>query len=382
MYITFIKHINQIETTERETNRTQSLEEFLLGIEPSATEIVQEIVGTENKRITAIKTKEELKPFFRKHYKDNWTYIPTPPSWPISEMHQHYNSFKIPKKSGGLRDIDAPDDELKDYLSQLKNYFEHTLSILTHDCAHAYVKERSTITDLKVHQANNSNWFLKLDLKEFFPSHDLAYTLKVLKDIYPIGLLMEDPCYETKLIRALEYAFLDGKLPQGTPLSPTLTNILMVPIDYQIQHELWNQKSHFIYTRYADDMTISSPYKFDWKKVENSVKQILDTSDTPFKVNAEKTRFGSKNGRNWNLGIMLNKDNRITIGHKQNQRFRASVFNIMQDYTHNIKWSPEDKQVLAGQIAYYKAVDPEYTQIVIERYENKFGVKLKSILKN
>lgn len=373
MYITIKKTQEQL----TENDLARSLNELLFG-EKEKTPIKEVENAT---HITICRDKEALRNFFNKHKHWYTANIPEPPNWDLNEIHNHYYSFKIPKRSGGLRNIDAPDDDLKLYLSRLKNYLENDLKILTHDSAHAYVKRRSTVTDIKCHQANNSNWFLKLDLKDFFPSHTLEYTLQKMETIYPLGFLMEDPEYKEKLKNALQYAFLDGKLPQGTPLSPTLTNILMTPIDYVIQHELWNMKKRFVYTRYADDMTISSPYKFNWQEVEQRVQNILTTNNTPFKVKTEKTHFGSKSGKNWNLGIMLNKDNRITIGHKQNQRFRAAVFNLMQDYKNGITWSIEDRQTLAGQIAYYKSIDPEYTQAVITRYETKFNIRLKVILK-
>lgn len=374
MYITFDKIITPKQPKEKQLNFWE--DDFILF------DVTPQIANTiKTQRLTIEKDKNELKQFYLNHYQDSWQFIPKPPQWPISEINNHYSSFKIPKKSGGLRQIDAPDDELKLYLTNLKAYFENNLKILTHDCAHAYVKERSTITSLKVHQENKSNWFLKLDLKDFFPSHNIQYVLKTLSKIYPTCFLLENEEYKTNLTKALKYAFLDNKLPQGTPLSPTITNILMAPIDYQIQHALWNFKNDLIYTRYADDLLISSVYNFDFRKVENKIKEIFNKNEAPFQVKSEKTRYGSKSGQNWNLGIMLNKDNRMTIGHRENQRFRATIFSIMKDYTNSIIWNYDDKTTLAGKISYYKAVDPDYTNHVIESYENKFGLSLKMILK-
>jgi hypothetical protein len=328
------------------------------------------------KTITVKRDQDKLKSFFMSHVNPKWFEIPKHPEWPIEEIKDHYHTFHIPKKSGGLRRIDAPDDELKEYLRRLKDYFESVLMIIPHNAAHAYVKNRSTVTAIKEHQRNNSKWFLKLDMKDFFPAHNLEYTLKKLKEIYPIGILMDDPEYADKLKEALSYAFLDNKLPQGTPLSPTLTNILMTGIDLRI-----TGNNQMVYTRYADDLLISSKTNFNWSNTVKIIIKILKEEGAPFRLNEEKTRYGSREGRNWNLGIMLNKDNRMTIGHKQNQRFRAALFSILQDHKNGIKWDITDRQILGGQIAYYKAIDPEYTELVIKRYEQKFNVKLKDILK-
>lgn len=306
--------------------------------------------------------------------------FPKTPSFQASEVAKHYETFYIPKKSGGMRRIDAPDEELKQYLRELKTFFETSLNILPNEAAHAYVKERSTVTAIKKHQENKSNWFLKLDMKNFFPAHNKEYILNTLKDIYPMALLIKNEEWKSRLSEALDYALLNNSLPQGTPLSPTLTNILMVPIDYEIQKLCWDLKKYVMYTRYADDLLISSPYEFDYKDVQAKISKILQKHKAPFKLNAEKTRYGSKSGSNWNLGIMLNKDNRMTIGNKRNQRFRAALFNAFMDYTHNKQWDVESKQVLLGEISYYKAIDPEYTNRTIKKYETQFNLKLKEVL--
>lgn len=79
-----------------------------------------------------------------------------------------YTSFRIPKRTGGFRTIDAPSEELKKIQRNLAYFFQHDLGALAHEAAHAYVKGRSPKTSLEVHQANHSKWFLKLDIKDFF----------------------------------------------------------------------------------------------------------------------------------------------------------------------------------------------------------------------
>lgn len=288
------------------------------------------------------------------------------------DMSSHYDTFHIPKRTGGMRRIDAPHPELMNALRNIKDTFELRMRVLCHDAAHAYTPERSTITALKKHQENKSRWFLKIDLKDFFPSHNLDYILNTLKDIYPFSNLMKhDPTFWC--IRDLiKLGLLNDKLPQGTPLSPYLTNLLMVPFDHKLTEKLKaDPDHHYIYTRYADDLMISCTHKFNQQTVTRYIQEILREMNAPFTIKAEKTRFGSNAGRNWNLGIMLNKDNNLTIGHKQNQRFRAAVFNFLKDFEAGNPWSREDTQVLLGQISYYKAIEPDYVTAVIERYNTR-----------
>lgn len=301
-------------------------------------------------------------------------------SLPINEIKNHYYSFKIPKKTNPqkYRKIDAPDNQLKTIQTLIKTNLEEQIKVLPHNAAHAYVKGRSTITAIKEHQNNQSKWFLKLDLKDFFPSHNKEYILKMLNQIYPFAVM---DVYQKEIIeKYIDYALLDNKLPQGTPLSPLLTNLCMVPIDFMITNTLKNfKKKHFVYTRYADDLLISCKYKFKPGSIIHIINKIFKYYETPFKINKEKTRFGSSAGRNWNLGIMLNKDNNITIGHKNNQKFRAMLFDLICNKS---EWTPEKAQETLGLISYYKAIEPDYINYTIEKYNKKYNIDILKTLKN
>ena len=90
----------------------------------------------------------------------------------IKNTNEHYKHFTIPKKSNPKkrRKIDAPDAMLSKAQQVIKVYLEEDLHIQTHKAAHAYVKDRSTVTAMKIHQLNNSKWFLQIDLKDLFNS--------------------------------------------------------------------------------------------------------------------------------------------------------------------------------------------------------------------
>jgi hypothetical protein len=303
--------------------------------------------------------------------------------WDMYNMFQmepeaYYDSFLIPKHSGGMRRIDAPKPELKHLLRDIKNIFEDKLKFLPHDRAFAYVKHRSTKDALTEHQRNGSKWFLKLDMKDFFPSCTMEIIMDAMHKVFPFKILLDNPDYFQDLLIITKLCLFNGSLPQGTPMSPLLTNLVMVHYDYILYKELNDfEKQHFIYTRYADDLLISSKYDFDKEKVFNKVQEIIE----PFRLKPEKTRYGSSAGRNWNLGLMLNKDNEITVGYKRKQRLKATLFTFLQDFTNNNRWDRINTEVLLGQVAYYQKVEPEYIAHVIEKYNEKFNVNFSSCAK-
>jgi RNA-directed DNA polymerase len=286
----------------------------------------------------------------------------------LRDTTQAYEKFYVPKRSGGLREINAPSEELKSIQRNILHFFMHDLGMLPHNAAFAYIAGRGTKECMMVHQQNESQWFLKLDIKDFFPSCTESFVEQALHRLYPIPFIGQD-----NLKEIISACALNGALPQGAPSSPYLTNLIMIPYDYELTNRLWDcNRTHYAYTRYADDIIISSKYEFDSNQITAIVCDIL--KDTPFKIKTEKTRYGSRAGRNWNLGLMLNKDNNISLGHKFKQRFRAAVFSFLMDYKNNIQWKASDTHQLIGWYSYFKNIEPDYAFEIISRYESKVGV--------
>ena len=293
-----------------------------------------------------------------------------------------YRSFKIPKRSGGLRQIDAPNDELKKALYELKLILEKKFYMTYHTCAFAYVHGRCTIDSVKRHQQNNSRWFLKTDMRHFFPSTTPEFLMKMLCMTFPFCEFVRYDIGNKELLEsALSICFLRGGLPQGTPTSPMLTNAMMIPIDHAINKMCHEYAPHLCYTRYADDILISSQYNFKWSDVQGRVISILEAFNAPFTLHPEKTRYGSSSGRNFNLGLMLNVKNQITIGHEKKKVAKACVFQFMTDYEKGKPWCLEDTQHLAGQLSYYKMVEPEFVALLLGKYTEKFGLDVMEAIK-
>lgn len=294
-----------------------------------------------------------------------------------------YETFHIPKKSGGLRRIDAPKPELMNALRNLKTIFEEDFHALYHTSAFAYVKNRCTVDAVKRHQKNNSKWFGKLDLHDFFGSTTLDYVIKMFSMVFPFSEIVKFPNGEAELRKALDLAFLNGGLPQGTPLSPLITNVMMIPVDYKLANAFRDfDKQRFIYTRYADDFIISSKVDFDVHRVEKLVVDTLHEFGAPFTINESKTRYGSSAGRNWNLGVMLNKDNEITVGHKKKRQFQSMLYNYITDKRKGISWPREDIQTMQGLHSYYRMVEPETIDAIVKHTNEKMEIDVLRLIKD
>ena len=299
-----------------------------------------------------------------------------------------YNSFCIPKKSGGLRQIDAPKEDLMAALRELKQIFERDCFALYHTSAYAYVPGRCTIDAVKQHQRNDSHWFCKLDFANFFGRTTPEFVLRMLTDVFPFSEICKREDGRRELTKALDLCFLTGTdpqnpraqgLPQGTPISPLLTNLMMIPIDHTLTKRF--REKRMVYTRYADDLLISSRQGFSSDEAENVVREVLEYFHAPFAVKPEKTRYGSRSGSNWNLGVVLNKDNEITIGWRQKKHFHAMLNNYILDRRGGTAWPLEDVMQFNGLISYYKMVEKAAIEQIIAHYDQKYRVDAMALIK-
>jgi len=109
------------------------------------------------------------------------------------------------------------------------------------------------------------------------------------------------------------------------------------------------------------------------RAIEKAVVDVLAEFNAPFTINSAKTRYGSSAGRNWNLGVMLNKDNEITVGHKRKRQFQSMLHSYILDRRNGVSWDKHDVQVLDGYYNYYRMVEKDAIDGIIKHINEKMG---------
>lgn len=220
------------------------------------------------------------------------------------EPYDVYKTFEILKKSGTKRIINAPVNELELVL--------HCINVLIkaiakpHPKAFGFVEGKSIVDGAKIHVGKN--YVYNIDLKDFFHSFDLN---RVKMGFYnPPFNLKEDREPLAYMLACLTTYNIDGKrvLPQGSPASPSITNLLC----WRLDHRLDGLAKRFgaEYSRYADDITFSSNHNcFKDVFISELTKIITDQGLT---INPAKTRLQTNNVRQEVTGLTVNHKVNVT----------------------------------------------------------------------
>ncbi|MDV4102477.1 RNA-dependent DNA polymerase [Elizabethkingia anophelis] len=194
---------------------------------------------------------------------------------------------------------------------------------------HGGVKKRSNISNAKPHQGKK--YILTTDLQDFYPS---IKSKRVYETFLGLGFNAQCAFYITRLTTW------KGELPQGTPTSTHISNIVFLKTDYELV-ELC--KAHSItYTRYIDDLTFSSQSDF-----QHLIEDILNiVIQSGLRISWRKTFY---NGSQTVTGIKiyLNKidaPEKIINKVKEEESLPEGVVKPYTNYRNNILKTNQKKK--------------------------------------
>lgn len=215
---------------------------------------------------------------------------------------KYYRKSEIEKKNGGMREILIPAMKLRIVQRWiLKNIL---YNIRVSDYAMGFRKKYSIATNAKIHTGKKC--VVNMDLKDFFPS---ITQKQVFQIFYYYGYTIDVSYLLSRLCTH------EGRVPQGAPTSPYLSNIICLKLDKRLSKLA--EKYEADYTRYADDITFSGGAGL--KSIILRVKEIIE--DEGFVVNEKKTRIQFDYQGQEVTGINVSGE-KITV----NKRYKKKIF--------------------------------------------------------
>ncbi|MGP4061469.1 reverse transcriptase domain-containing protein [Halobacillus sp. H74] len=300
------------------------------------------------------------------------------------KMPNKYKKFKIPKKTGGFREISAPNISLK----ILQQKLNHILSLHYNPrfTSHGFINGKSIVTNAQQHV--KQNYILNLDIEDFFNSINFGRIRGILASFFGISNVAA-----TTIANICCY---NNSLPQGAPTSPILSNMICFKLDKEM-HSL-AKKHSCIYTRYADDLSFSTsknylPISLAYKeegtyKLSSNITKILD--ENGFVAKNSKTRVTNRNQRMEVTGLTVNEKPNVRRKYIRNIRAiirsiekygKEPAQEILEDKYNKsyLKSPPKIENLLVGKLNYLKMVrgkeDPVFNKLA-KRLNKALGEKL------
>ncbi len=235
-----------------------------------------------------------------------------------------YNSFNVLKRNGKTRLINSPNIRIKRLQEILKN---DLLEIYGEkECVQGFVKNKNILTNASKHI--NKTILINIDLENFFDTIHFG-RIRGLFLKYPFNL-------PEKIATILsQICCFNGKLPQGAPTSPIISNFICRKLDNDLLN--FARKNSFIYSRYADDISFSTYRNTLTDKLGyyNENNLILSShfsniiTNNNFVINNDKVRISFKNRKQCVTGLIVNKG--VNIERKYLREVRA-ILNAIEKH--------------------------------------------------
>lgn len=247
-----------------------------------------------------------------------------------------YKEFEIPKRNGGTRRICAPYKALLNLQRDILRLIETDYLPRAH--VHGFVsgRQRGIVSNARQHVGKR--WVLNIDLEDYFETiHFGRVRGRIMAPPYnyPVEIaqfVAHIACFETEkeVNGALRKT---NVLMPGGALSPILANIVTDKLDAELSR--FCRQLGCTYTRYADDITISSnrrtfpapigrfsnPESFIEFTLSDSFQQIIE--DNGFRINHDKTRLLGQAFQQDVTGLVVNE--KVNVKRKFVREVRAML---------------------------------------------------------
>jgi retron-type reverse transcriptase len=205
-----------------------------------------------------------------------------------------WRTKRIPKRSGGHRVLRIPNVLLKQIQRATVLYLDSKRLLDAHPSATGFRRRSSILRNAQLHRRPGT--IIRLDVHSFFPSISADMIAVYLKRhrVHPRLAML--------LAALLTYK---ARLPQGAPSSPIVSNAVAHALDVQVA--AFSRRHNLIYSRYADDIVLSSRVHLNRAECKDVVLRIRELlSRHGFRINNRKTRVMHRHHRQLVTGVVIN----------------------------------------------------------------------------
>jgi len=284
-------------------------------------------------------------------------------------------NYKVlsPNTSGNHRKVFHPNKKLKVYHTFLNLFLFECLPI-NKEVVYSYRKGFSAYHAVAKH--SSSKHFFQTDISSFFASINrelIKETILAGKSSCPVIDV------ENSIERILDLVCIEDALPVGFPASAPISNATLYAFDNDL--EKYCKKFDLIYTRYSDDIVISSQSN---KAIENIDQEIQDRliscASDKLRLNSKKSKHFQIGGKIKILGMMILPNGKVTIDSKLKSEMEVLLHFYINNRAKFFQYAGSDEQKALGRITgflnYANSIDQEY----LSKLRKKFGATIVDTL--
>lgn len=264
------------------------------------------------------------------------------------------------------REFINPSERLRAYHNFLRLFLVDFLPVHK-EAVFSYRKGVSARAAVEQHAL--SRHFFVTDIESFFPSITRDIVRKTITSAMaeiPIADLSDH------LEHVLDLLCVDNALPMGFSTSPGLSNAVLYPFDVAFHAHC--RQLGAIYTRYADDIILSSDERAIVESGEEFLNECIDRMfEGSFRLHSGKSKYLHRGGKIKLLGMALLPNGTISVDTSIKNKIETMLhlylrdrerFNTMQEV------GPAKTEArLAGLLNYVNTVD----QLYLEKLRRKYG---------
>ena len=234
-----------------------------------------------------------------------------------------------------------------------------------------FVPEKSVVDNAEQHIGQT--YVFNSDLKDFFPSISQARVWGALKTKpfnFPekvAAAIAGMCCIQETVLDDEGHAKTRYVLPQGSPCSPVLTNIVCHNLDWKLSGLA--RRFHVRYSRYADDITFSGNHNVFQEESEFMTEFRRIVKEQNFVINEKKTRLQKRGSRQEVTGLVVSDrvnvtreyvrdiDNLLFIWEKHGHNAAFDKFLVHYAPKQNLRnYNPNMENVMGGKLNYLRMV--------------------------
>ncbi len=277
------------------------------------------------------------------------------------DISQEYKKFQIQQKT-----IFAPSKKLKRYLRFLNSFIFDYAKVNT-NVVHSYRRGVSAYTAVLKHA--NSKYFFQTDIENFFYSittQDIEKVLETNLNYVPID---DIGAFKSQLLNLVA---VDNALPVGFSTSPSISNTCLYAFDNELERICLKQG--IIYTRYSDDIILSSKNN-NLNDIQDSVSGILALFfNDRFQLNQNKTKRISKGKKIKLLGMVILPSGRVSVDMKIKNQIEILLHFFISDKEKFANYLQTkfhgDVSKISGLLNYINTIDQLYLNKLRKKYGN------------